>query len=117
MLTETMSYDNIFAGNVMPVVTEAGTVAENQNIKALAIVELDASGKVVAPGSTPDETKAYAIAAEAVVTREGETKPIVLYMTGEFNENKIVVPEGKTLEDYKPVLRKLGIFLKPVVQA
>ena len=41
MLTETMSYDNIFAGNVMPVVTEAGTVAENQNIKALAIVELD----------------------------------------------------------------------------
>ena len=52
-----------------------------------------------------------------MVTGEGETKPIVLYMTGEFNENKIVVPEGKTLEDYKPVLRKLGIFLKPVVQA
>lgn len=117
MKTETMNYDNIFAGNVMAVVTEAGIVAENQNIQALAIVEIDASGNVIAPGEVVDGTKAYAIAAEEVVTGAGETIPIVLYMTGEFNESKIVVPEGKTLKDYKPVLRKLGIFLKPVVRA
>lgn len=117
MKTETMTYDNIFAGNVMPVVTEAGTVAQNQTIEALAIVELDDNGNVVAPGETVDESKAYAIAAEAVATEVGETKPIVLYMTGEFNENKIVLPEGKTLANYKPTLRKIGIFLKPVVKA
>lgn len=116
MIQETFVYENIFAGNVMPVVIETGTVAEKQEIQQFAIVELDANGFVVAPaGEEIDVNKAYAIAAEAVTTKAEETKKIVLYMTGEFNENKIVAPEGKTVSDYKVALRKLGIFLKPTV--
>lgn len=115
MIQESFAYDNIFAGNVMPVVTETGTVAENQTIAQYAIVELNASNQVITPAEVIDPTKAYAIAAEAVSTGAGETKSVVLYMTGEFNEDKIVIPEGKTVADYKPVLRKLGIFLKTIV--
>lgn len=114
MIQETFTYDNLFAGNVMPVVTEKATVAESQTIAQYAIIELNASNQVIAPTGTIDPSKAYAIAAEAVTTGVGETKLIVLYMTGEFNEAKIVVPAGKTLADYKVPLRKLGIFLKSV---
>lgn len=112
MLTESFVPENIFAGNVMPVVTETGTVPENQTIKKLAIVEKDSSGKIVVPSGTIDVSKAYALAAEEVVTGAGVTSPISLYMTGEFRASSIIVPIGKTVEDYKVPLRKLGIFIK-----
>ncbi len=115
MLRETFEYDNIFAGNVMPVVTESVEVAESQTIAKYSIVELDASGKVVFPAGEIDVNKVYGITTEAIVTEAGENKPVVLFMTGEFNERKIVVPEGKTIAEYKPALRKLGIFLKTIV--
>ena len=91
MVSEVFTPENIFAGNVMPVVTEAA---------------------LVAPGDTIEPGNAYGIAAEEVTTGEGETKSIVLYMTGEFNASSIVFPDGKTVEDYRMPLRKLGIFLK-----
>ncbi len=114
MIQETFAYNDFFAGNVMPVVTEKGTAAENQNIAQYALVELNASNQIIFPTGTIDVTKVYAIAAEGVTTGAGETKPITIYLTGEFNEAKIVIPVGKTIADYKIPLRKLGIFLKSV---
>lgn len=104
--------ENIFAGNVMPVVTDKGVVPESQIIKKLSIVEKDSTGKIIAPSGTIDPTKVYAIAAEEVITEAGKTKDIVMYMTGEFKTSSIVFPESKTVEDYRVPLRKLGIFLK-----
>ncbi|MBA4510217.1 hypothetical protein H1057_19625 [Clostridium sporogenes] len=112
MVSEIFTPENIFAGNVMPVVTEAALVDVKQTIKKLSIVEKNPTGKIVAPGDTIEAGNAYGIAAEEVTTGEGETKSIVLYMTGEFNASSIVFPDGKTVEDYRTPLRKLGIFLK-----
>ncbi|WP_058953167.1 hypothetical protein [Clostridium tyrobutyricum] len=112
MITEEFSPENIFAGNVMPVVTEKAVAALNQNITKLSVVEKDAQGNIVIPsGAEIDPGKAYGIASEGVVTTD-ETKNIVLYMTGEFKGTSIIVPEGKTIEDYRVPLRKLGIFTK-----
>ncbi|CDX01293.1 Hypothetical protein DPCES_1406 [Desulfitobacterium hafniense] len=53
----------------------------------------------------------YAILAEDIV---GSTDGAVgvLYMSGEFNEDALIVPEGETVASYKGDLRKIGIFLK-----
>lgn len=113
MLLDEFSPEDIFAGNVMPVVTESAIAASNQNIPKLSIVEKNDEGNIVVPsGETIDTLKAYGVASEEVVTSESETKPIILYMTGEFRGKNIVVPEGKTIEDYRVPLRKLGIFIK-----
>ncbi|MBV4427175.1 hypothetical protein [Clostridium tyrobutyricum] len=112
MITEEFSPENIFAGNVMPVVTEKAVVALNQNVAKLSIVEKDAQGNIVIPsGEEINPENAYGIASEGVATTD-ETKNIVIYMTGEFKGTSIIVPEGKTIEDYRVSLRKLGIFIK-----
>ena len=37
---------------------------------------------------------------------------VVYYMTGDFNAEAVVLPEGVTLDALKPACRKLSIFLK-----
>ena len=36
----------------------------------------------------------------------------IRYMTGDFNAEAIVLPDGVTLDALKPACRKLSIFLK-----
>ncbi len=113
-----MEYENLFAGSVQPVVTESITVAASQELVLGQVVELDASGNAVAPsGETIDPTKAYGIMAAPVTTEAAETKESVVFLTGEFNQDKIIIPDGEDLADYKLALRKLGIFLKLAVKA
>ena len=37
---------------------------------------------------------------------------VVYYMTGDFNAEAVVLPDGVTLDALKPACRKLSIFLK-----
>lgn len=116
-MPEYMTYDNLFAGNTMAVVTEEIVVAESQTLEKGAVFEKDVNGHAIVPtGSPPDPTKAYGIMAESVTTQAGETKTSVAYVTGEFNIDKIVFPSGGDLDGYKDALRKLGIFLKDTVK-
>lgn len=117
MLLSEFNHDNLFAGNgVQPPVTQPVTVAANQSLERGAVFELNSSGEAVVPTGAPiDPSKVYGIMAETVVTDGAGTTESAAYMTGEFNERKIIVPEGVTLEDYRPSLRKLGIFLKSTV--
>lgn len=112
-LLDSFTPDNLFAGNVQPVVTEVITVAADQNLVKGAVFELDLNGNAVVPTGAPIEpSKVYGIMSETVITAVGETKPSVAYMTGEFNKNSLVFPDGTTVSDYKVPLRKIGIFLK-----
>lgn len=54
----------------------------------------------------------YAIAAEAKTTGAEETAAILVYRTGEFNENKVGFGGESTADQNRDVLAGKGIFLK-----
>lgn len=95
----------IHAGDY-PVVTDSGTVAAGQTIVELMPVELGADGKLKAITSSTI-ANVYGLAAES--KEEGEE--LVIYLTGQFFGDALVVPAGTTAADFKANLRKLGIFL------
>lgn len=109
---EATSFDNLFAGSVVPVATCPIVVAPNQSLVVGAVIELNAEGNAVTP---TDANKVYGIMTETVVTTD-KPKLSVAYLSGEFNENKIVLPDGALKDDYKRSLRKISIFLKSVVK-
>ena len=89
-----------------PVVTDSGTVATGETIVELMPVELTENGEIKA--ITADSVaNVYGLAAESA--EEGEE--VVIYLTGQFFGDAIVVPAGKTAADLKAPLRKINIFL------
>lgn len=114
---EQFNYDNLVIASSVPVVTDEIVVAAEQNLQRGEIFELNVSNQAVAPSGVIDVTKAYGIMAEEVVTGVAETKTCVAYLMGEFDSNKIICPTGKTVADYKTTLRKLGMFVRNVIQA
>lgn len=105
---------NFFAGD-FPTLTESGTAGEN--LEEHTPVTRNSEGKIVAvaaaSGSGDDATAATAgdvIGITAAAAAEEE--PVVYYLTGEFFEEAINLPEGVAVEDIKEPLRKLSIFLR-----
>lgn len=58
-----------------------------------------------------------AILADESVDATAADKPASVYLTGEFNEDKLVFGGTDTKETHRAALRKLGIFLKKAVSA
>ena len=83
--------DNFFRG-FFPAVPEHGTVKDGATVRKYAPVAETADG---IEADVPDV--------------EGN---VVYYMTGDFNAEAIVLPDGVTLDALKPACRKLSIFLK-----
>lgn len=108
----TLTYDNLFAGNVMPVVTEKVTVADGEDLDRGEVVKLD-GGEIKALTATGDDP--YGIMAEDCVA-SGSTEESVAYLTGEFNEYALEYGTGD-IDNFKVKLRELGIFVKPTVKA
>lgn len=112
--TRTCEAKNFFAGD-FPTLTESGTAGE-----ALAEhtpVTKDSDGKIVAvaaaSGSGENATEATTGDVIGITAAEAaEDEPVVYYMTGEFFEEALNMPEGVTVEDIKEPLRKLSIFLR-----
>lgn len=102
--SRTCEAKNFFAGE-FPTLTESGTAGE-----ALAEhtpVAKDADGKIVAVTAETAADVVGITAAEAAAE-----EPVVYYMTGEFFEEALSLPEGVTAEDIKEPLRKMSIFLR-----
>ena len=103
---QTSSYEpkNFFAGD-FPTLTDSGTAGAR--LEEHTPVAKDAGGKIVAvtAETTADVVGITATAAEA-------EEPVVYYMTGEFFEEALSLPDGVTTEDIKEPLRKLSIFLR-----
>jgi hypothetical protein len=95
---------NFFAGD-FPTVPETGTagaalvehtpVAKNETGEIVAVTK-DTAANVIG------------ITAEAAAKDE----PVVYYMTGEFFEDAINLPDGVEIADIKDSLRKVSIFLR-----
>lgn len=121
--------ENFLAGS-MDVAKEALPVKEGEEIKAKSLVKL-VSGEAAAYtaadlGAKPDAAKGAesqeaaetpAEAAELVIpygiaAADAEDGQVVVYLTGEFFADALVLPEGLEAETVKPLLRENGIFLK-----
>lgn len=58
------------------------------------------------------DTEVYAVLAEDCDTTDG-AKNAAVYLTGDYNENHIIVANGVSVADCKVNARKVGIFIKP----
>ena len=89
----------------MPVKLVAGKLEPVVKIVASAV---DAANAI--PAKTLEENTVenlYGIAAE-----DGTAGGAVVYLTGDFFANKLVLETGVTIEMLKPAFKKIGIYLK-----
>ena len=101
--SRTCEAKNFFAGD-FPTLPSSGTAGE-----ALAEhtpVTKNTDGKIVAVTAETVADITGITAAEAAAE-----EPVVYYMTGEFFEEALSLPDGVTAEDIKEPLRKVSIFL------
>lgn len=112
--TRTCDAKNFFAGD-FPTLTESGTAGEalaehtpvtrNNDGEIVAVAAASGSGQSATAATTGDVIGITA--AEAA-----EDEPVVYYITGEFFEEALNLPDGVTVEDIKEPLRKMSIFLR-----
>lgn len=112
--TRTCEAKNFFAGD-FPTLTESGTAGEA--LKEHTPVTRDSEGQIVAVAAASGSgDSAVAATTEDVVgitaADASEGDPVVYYLTGEFFEEALNLPEGVTVEDIKEPLRKISIFLR-----
>lgn len=105
--------DNLFAASqIMPVVTDKLKIAQAGVVKRGTLVS-------VAGAAVKKAEEVYAVLAEDVDTTTA-AKDAAVYLTGEFNENALIVgtPDEGSLEakDCKAEARKSGIFIKPSIR-
>lgn len=100
--------DYLIAG---PAPISTGTKTAAADLQRGAPVILDGNGKLAAvpvASGKPTTTGLYGILAEDCKT--GETG--IVYLSGEFFADALVLPEGITAAAMEIALRNLGIFLK-----
>lgn len=118
-MAETFVNDNLFAGNVMPVVTGELTIEAGQNLargSVLGVITASGKAKLVDKESVDGSQVVYAVLAEATdATAADKVAPV--YLTGEFNSAKLTVGAGDTVADHVINARKVGLFFKSVVKA
>ncbi len=102
--TRTCEAKNFFAGD-FPTLTETGT-AGGELAEHMPITK-DEDGNIVAVTAETAANVVGITAAEAAAE-----EPVVYYMTGEFFEEALSLPDGVTVEDIKEPLRKMSIFLR-----
>jgi hypothetical protein len=124
----TYTPENLIAGNGYPMEREALPVTEGETIQrgapvklvdgAVSAVTLEeataADADDIIPAKTTEENTVaglYGIAAESVEDAAAGAA-IVVYLTGDFLSDRLVLEEGVTADMLKPEFRKLGIFLK-----
>ncbi len=119
--SESTGYDELFAGlNRDEIKTFPVTVASGQNLKRGALVKM-VDGKVSAVGSTSvaesgsgsavafDEV--FGIMTDDVNASAGDADGVV-YVTGDFNKDAIVLAEGLSVSNFIKQARDVGIFLR-----
>jgi hypothetical protein len=125
-VSEILNYDNLVAG-AFPIITDAVVLGASQTVARGDLLRLamtpaadTGDGSVaVTPGenwvradAAADIFSVYAIAAEAKTTGAAETATILVYRTGEFNENRVGLGGESTPDQNRDVLACKGIFLK-----
>ena len=114
------TYDNLFAGDY-PKVTSQITVPSGAGALARGTVlgKITSSGKgvIVNSGGTDDGSRApYAILAVDVDASNADVVAPI-YLSGDFNENKLVFGGTDTADTHRAALRDANIYLHKAVAA
>lgn len=117
-MAEVFTPDNLFGGNVAPVVADKATIVSGAGVltRGTVLGLVTASGKLNIVDSTAlDGTKdVYAVLAEDVDATSADKKCGV-YLTGEFNIDKLIFGGSDTATTHKVNARKIGIFFKKTI--
>lgn len=111
---DTFERDNLFAGGVQPVVTDAVTLVVGASyVRGAVLGIVTASGEAVTVDSAAVDGSQvpYAVLAEDVDATSAAA-PAAIYLTGEFNEGKLTFGGIDTADTHRTKLREIGIFLK-----
>lgn len=107
---ESLTRDNLFAQQQeIPAVTDKLTIASGEGVLKRGCL-IDDAGKACASAAEP-----YAVLAEDVDATSAEVEAPV-YLTGEFNIKALSAKEGENVADYKKAARKVGIFMKEIME-
>ena len=119
-MPETLTYNKLFAGNVMPVVTEKIIIASGAGVLSrgavVGVITASGKGNIVDSTRSDGSQKPYGILCDAVDATSAD-KAATIYMTGEFNSAALTFGGTDTAATHKAALRELGIFLKTNISA
>lgn len=103
----TLERDNFLGGATIPVTKETLTAKEGETIAYKSLMKLE-GGEAVAYTAADAEagTLPYGIAAT-----DAENGTVVAYLSGEFQESGLILPDGVEVDTVRPLLRENGIFL------
>jgi hypothetical protein len=113
-MSETLTYDNLIAGNQKKLVQMPATARVYESFSRGQIIgRLTATGKwQVIDIAAISGCNLFGIAAEAVDTTDGTERNFSVYVEGEFNDEAVLYSYSDTVTDWKPTLDAQGIYLK-----
>lgn len=127
----TVSYDNLFSGNIPEKQTAAGTLrkctAETSYKRGTLLAKSSIDGLLVILGTeaaaadssknTPAEVlEPYGVLCDDVTVGTTDNEPCVIYTQGKFNTNALIVADDYTItETDKDTLRKYNIILSAAI--
>jgi hypothetical protein len=117
-MAETFNYDNLIAGD-FPIATKSVTIASGASISRGSVLGIiTASGKYKLSASAAgdgSQTPEAILLEDAAAASADVTAPVAL--TGEFNDNKVILGTGHTVASILAGLRNKSIFLKTPVKS
>ena len=103
----TLERDNFLGGARIPVAKEMLAAKEGEVIAYKSLVKLDGKEAVAYTAADAEaSTPPYGIAAT-----DAENGAVVVYLSGEFQESGLILPDGVEVDTVRPLLRENGIFL------
>ena len=101
------------SSGVVTITAASAGVAGNSIALAKSSSAITLSGDALSGGVDQVlDTEVYAVLAEDCDASDA-AKEAAVYLTGDFNENHIIVANGVSVADCKVNARKVGIFIKP----
>jgi hypothetical protein len=115
----TFEYDNLIAGNAVPLLAAEVTLAKNQGVveKGTVLGVVSATGLAVPVDDTNADgsENPHSILTDDVDTGDGSATDDFIttaYVSGLFNSAALIFGGDDVVADHELELRKLGIFLK-----
>ena len=117
---ETTEYkpDSLHAGD-FPIRHVTATLLSGENLERGAVLGKITTGgklKLSASASSDGSQNVYGILAEDADASDGD-KQVLVYTTGDFNENALTLGAGHTAASIRDPFRALGINILPAVPA